>query len=321
MRYFFHKLGYSNSDVGKYLGRAQPGEAGRIAIFFGESTIEECRAGEEGRDALEFCLAGDPPNHTQTRIVIVAHREFWVLQPSGPVVEGERFIGRDGQPDRIKLMPVIVLARKPIATVPHLLASMGSNAYWSRGTFREIGRAAPAADGSATWEGWQHQLAIELQLPEAIQQLRRPKRTAGALLLFLSSVELETVVAKVFEEAGCFVPAYRGGNMADVDILAHNDTAHDIRVGDRVLAPGSTVAIQVKSWMRDPPRVVEGVLSVSLNMHPKDKDKGWNASALWQVIETSPKTRAWLQRSLAWHPEDMGADIITASRISNPAHA
>lgn len=321
MRYFFHKLGYSNSDVGKYLGNARPGQAGRIAIFFGESSIAQCRAGEKGRDALEFCLAGDPPNHTQTRIVIVANREFWVLQPRGQVEEGERFIGRDGQPDRIKLMPVTVLVRKPITAVPHLLASMGSNAYWSRGTFREIGRASPGAHGGAPWEGWQHQLAIELQLPEADRKMCRPNPITGALLLFLSSVELETVVAKVFEEAGCFVPAYRGGTMADVDILAHNDTAREIRIGDRVLAPGSTLAIQVKSWMRDPPRVVEGVLSVSLNLHPKDKDKGWNASALWQVIETSPKTRAWLQRSLAWHPEEVGTDITTETRTRTHSHA
>jgi hypothetical protein len=313
MRYFFHKLGYGNSDVGKYLGPAQPGESGKIAIFFGESSIEECRAGKKGRDALEFCLAGDPENRVQTRVVIVAQREIWVLQPSGPVVEGERFKGRDRQPDRIKLMPVTVLARKPITVIPHLLASMASNAYWSRGTFREIGRAAPATGGGETWDGWPHQLAIELQLPEAIRQLRCPSLKQGALLLFLSSVELETVIAKIFEESGCFVPAYRGGNMADIDILAYNDSSNVIRIGDRSLAPGSALAIQVKSWMREPPRVVEGVLSVSLNLHRKDKGKGWDAALLWHLIERSPQTFAWLQRSLAWHPLDLKTQYMESA--------
>jgi hypothetical protein len=249
--------------------------------------------------------------------VIVAHREFWVLQPTGPVVEGENFIGRNGKAQRTKLMPVTVLVRKPITQVPHLLASMASNAYWSRGTFREIGRAAPPSDGVQPWDSWQHQLAIELQLAEGIRQLRRPMPTDGALLLFLSSVELETVVAKVFEEAGCFVPAYRGGTMADLDIFAHNDTARAIKIGDQVLAPSATLPIQVKSWMREPPRVVEGVLSVSLNLHRKDIGKGWDASTLWQMIESSPLTLAWLQRSLAWHPDVMRADIPT-SRNTRP---
>ncbi|MEO7699619.1 MAG: hypothetical protein ABIZ04_10375 [Opitutus sp.] len=310
VRYFFHKLGYGNSEVRKYLGHAQPGEAGNIAIFFCESSVAECRAGKKGRDASEFCVAGDPENHAQIRVVIVAHREFWVLQPSGPVVEGESFIGRDGQPDRIKLMPITVLARKPITAIPHLLASMASNAYWSRGTFREIGRAAPDTGGGETWDGWQHQLAIELQLPDSIRQLSCPALRQGALLLFLSSVELETVVAKVFEEAGCFVPAYRGGNMADVDILAHNDSAKEIIIGDRALAPGTSLAIQVKSWMRQPPRVVDGILSVSLNLHRKDKGKGWDASHLWQLIERSPQTLAWLQRSLAWHQSGVTGQCI-----------
>lgn len=302
MRYFFHKLGFGNSDVSKYLGQAQVGEVAKIAIFFGESTVEDCLSGKQGRDAQNFCLSAEPENRASTRIVITASREFWVLQPAGPVALGGRIIAQDGNPYFLKTMEVRVLVRKPLKEVPHLLASMASNAYWSRGTFREIGEVAPAENETAGWHGWSHQVAIELQLPEANRHVRWPATLPGRRLLFLSSVELETLVAKIFEERGCFVPAYRGGMMADVDIIARNESDRPVEVGSVRIMPGETLEIQVKSWMRDPPRVVDGVFFVSLNFHRKDRGKGWDIAALWAVLETCPQTAWWLRRSLNWLP-------------------
>jgi len=300
MRYFFHKLGLGNSDVVKYLGHAQVEHVAKIAIFFGESTVDDCLAGKQGLDARDFCVSADPKNQSNTRIVITAFREFWVLQPIGRVELGEHVIAHDGQPCFLKTMLVEVLVRKPLKEVPHLLASMGSNAYWSRGTFREIGKPAPLKNETAEWPGWQHQVAIELQLPEPRRRVRWPAPFPGHQLLFLSSVELETLVAKVFEEAGCFVPAYRGGMMADVDIIARNESELPVEVGFLRIMPGETLAIQVKSWMRKPERALPGVLLVSLNLHRDDRADHWNAEKLWFALGAAPHTTVWLHRSLAW---------------------
>ena len=36
----------------------------------------------------------------------------------------------------------------------------------------------------------------------------------------LSSVQLETLVVKIFEKNGAFIPAWRGGTLKDIDIIA-----------------------------------------------------------------------------------------------------
>ena len=70
------------------------------------------------------------------------------------------------------------------------------------------------------------------------------------LLECLGSVELETLVAKVFEAAGCFVPAYRGGCIQDLDLFAHNYRAVDIELDGLVVPAGERISIQVKGTSR-----------------------------------------------------------------------
>lgn len=304
MRYFFHKLGKGNRDVGRFLGDAQAGDSGRIAIYFGHATMADCLAGKHGKDAQDFCLAGQNAAAADARVVLVANREFWVLEPAGAVTECGVELNGEGESNLVKVMPIKVLVRKPVTQVPHLLASMASNAYWSRGTFREIGKAPPPNPSRLSWDGWPHHFAIELQLPPAFRRFPSLVPDGPHLLRLLSSVELETLVAKIFEEAGCFVPAYRGGTMADIDILAHNIAAQPIRCGPVNIAAGQSIGIQVKSWMKDPPRAVPGVLLVSLNLHRDDRADHWDAAKLWHALESAHQTTAWLRRSLTWIQAD-----------------
>ena len=303
MRYFFHKLGKGNCEVARFLGDARAGDTGRIVIYFGEASIADCLNNKVGADAKEFCETGLKAPNSDVRVVVVAQREFWIVEPTGAVEAIGIEPNEVGESNLLKAMPVRVLVRKAVAEVPHLLASMASNAYWSRGTFREIGKAPPADSRRLSWDGWSHQFAIELQLPKAKRRFPQLVPEGPELLRLLSSVELETLVAKVFEEAGCFVPAYRGGTMADVDIIARNEHHRPVQLGTLQIPARQNLAIQVKSWMRDPPRVVDGVFFVSLNLHRHDQGKGWDAAALWSVLMTCPQTTGWLKRSLDWLPE------------------
>jgi hypothetical protein len=301
MRYYFHKLGRGNSLFARYLGDRRPGDTADIAIFFGMSTCADCRAGKHGLDARNFCTEASAADRERVRIVVIAEGDFLILQPAGEVRHGREQRNEDGGVDLEKLMPVRVLARRPVAEVPHLLASMGSNAYFVRGTFRRIGNdEAPRGPADRLWDRWAHHVAIEHQLPSDLRADLRPPCSEADRLQFLSSVELETLVAKVLEEAGCFVPAYRGGTMAGIDIIARNDDAAPRKVAGLDLAPGQAVGVQVKSWMAKPERAVPGIFLVSLNLHPEDRNSGWDAAALLSALAMAPRTRGWLRRSLAW---------------------
>lgn len=59
-------------------------------------------------------------------------------------------------------------------------------------------------------------------------------------------LSLETLVARLFEAKGCFVPAHHGGMMKDIDLFAHNDTSKPIRVGPLKIPASRSVSIQIK---------------------------------------------------------------------------
>src|SRR5207247_1188083 len=110
--------------------------------------------------------------------------------------------------------------------VPPVLAGINANAWLSRGTYREM-------------TNWGNIKAVERALGHPLPPEHLKKENCGVpqLLECLSSVELETLVAKLFEAAGCFVPAYRGGCIQYVDLFAHNDTPHSITLEKLSIPP------------------------------------------------------------------------------------
>jgi hypothetical protein len=86
----------------------------------------------------------------------------------------------------------------------------------------------------------------------------------------LSSVQFETLIAKLFEEQGCFVPAYRGGATQGIDIIAFNDSENEITVGHIGVPPGSPISIQVKrrTSLEKPPPGCDYLISAN-------RDSGW----------------------------------------------
>jgi hypothetical protein len=114
------------------------------------------------------------------------------------------------------------------------LAGINSNAYIGRGTFREI-----------THIGNIYAICATLRIP--YPNLDTSKTYFQKLLGCLSSVELETLTAKIFEANGCFVPAYRGGTIKDIDLFIHNHSNNSIDLDGLILPSNSRKTIQVKS--------------------------------------------------------------------------
>ena len=115
---------------------------------------------------------------------------------------------------------------------------------------------------------------------------------------------METLVAKSLEELGLFVPAYRGGNLKDVDLLAYNDTEKQISFANIILKRETSVQVKRKKGkMRCPPSCD---LLVGIGVVGKCAVDG--PMLLSQVLKL-PRTRAWLKRSLNWIPEKYLTDV------------
>jgi hypothetical protein len=149
---------------------------------------------------------------------------------------------------------------------------------------------------------WGNIKAVECALGRSLphQHMAPENCTVPRLLECLSSVELETLVAKLFEAAGCFVPAYRGGCVKDVDLFAHNESGETIEFGKLVLAPRQRLAIQVKGWnrLKKCPSEVDCLIGFEAPNLPGCYDGDW----LLSQVKRFPKVVDWLKHSLNWLP-------------------
>lgn len=124
-------------------------------------------------------------------------------------------------------------------------------------------------------------------------------QTAAQLIECLGNVEFETLIAKVLEAHGCFVPACRGGCIQDVDLFAHNDTSHNLDLEGFKIGAGSSAAIQIKTWSNGFVKPASVDYSVGFDVKgPGCFGPEW---VLRQVAKCLTIT-AWLKRSLNWLP-------------------
>jgi hypothetical protein len=108
----------------------------------------------------------------------------------------------------------------------------------------------------------------------------------------LSSMAFETLIAKIFEEQGYFVPAYRGGTLSRYDLFCRKDA--------------KTLALQVKT------RLTKKVYEESEKENDRDidyyycvtgdekTDKVRNCTDIEKQLKECPRTREWLSRNLHW---------------------
>lgn len=309
-KYYYAKIGAGNKWASQDL--SGDNEIGRPAIpIFYSCTFDDnvfLKNAEEERGTkrqIETFL--EVGKNNADRYIIVSHEgHIYFLEPAGSI-EKRRAKNRAGHSSNsehkcdecyIRLLPVKKRMQKKIAEVPPVLASINANTYISRGTFREI----PSNTGK-TYDG--NIIAIQAMLGHDIPKLKDP--SFGVVLQCLSSVELETLIAKIFEEAECFVPAYRGGNMKDVDLFAHNRTGKKIDIAGLAINPDRPLSIQVKlsSDASRPPEGVDVLIASELENNEGCFDSDWIIKALKQ----SEKTRAWLKESLHWIPDKYRNDL------------
>ena len=288
MRCFYLKIGKGNSLAKSWLAGENPLNRPAAVIFFRHCTIEDIRDGKTDPQARSFYETSLPQARHQTLIVVVAHGMAWFLKPAGGMIEHKSPTDTE---NLWKIMPVDIISSCKLTKVPPVLAGINANAYLSRGTYREI-------------TNWGNIKAIYsfLKWPLPEEHLLTEEHTPQRLLECLSSIELETLTAKVFEAAGCFVSAYRGGYVQDIDLFVHNDHMTAIVLDGLSIAPKSSISVQVKGYtaLKKCPETVDYLIGFGVPKSPKSFDENW----LLNQVQTFPSVANWLRRSLDWLPND-----------------
>jgi hypothetical protein len=287
--YYYAKINNGNIHAKEYLEGTSEVDYPAIPIYYNcdyNNTEDFLEKGGANQQGVDFFDCGK--NNEDKFIVVIYGGRVRIFEPNGNIIFKISTVRKDheGLEKWVKLLPVKERASFPIADVPTVLAGIGANRHYSSGTFRPIKNRGNI-------------LAIKNLLK---QEIATPTiLSLENALICLSSFELETLVAKIFEEAGCFVPAYRGGNMQGVDLFAFNNTNETIEIAQIVLPPKKRVSIQVKlkSDLKMPPEGVDYLIGIEILQLPQCYGHSWFSEAL----KSSSVSAGWLRQSLSWLPE------------------
>lgn len=286
MRFFNHKIGEKNYLAERMLSGANELMIPACVIFYGTITIEQILSKDNNnQQARDFIQCGYYENQDNSIIIVIHDGNCWFVKPINPAFEHSSIIENSKNNDLWKILPVKILKKIPTGEIPPILAGINSNAFLGRGTFREI-----------TQIGNVYAICVILGIPFPKKEMN--ETYSQILFECLSSVELETLVAKLFEENGCFVPAYRGGTIKDIDLFIHNHSNDLINMGGLILPPKSKKSIQVKGQgkLKTCPKAVDYLITFDVPNSVNCFNNLW----LMQQIIKAPKTHAWLLESLDW---------------------
>lgn len=292
MKYYYHKLGTGNNLFEKYLiNNKNPIKKPAIAIFYGrlekkdivDNKLDNYKAKRQIREFYERSLS---ENRKETVVIIIYQGKIYFVQPI------EELYDYDPGPkeDIYKIVPVKIVKEVKTAEIPSILAGITANAYLYTGTFREI---TNWGNIKAICSVLNHSLPNEHLLAKNINDFR--------LLECLGSIELETLIAKIFEANECFVPAHRGGNLKDVDLFIHNLSSKEKNISGLIIPAGKKISIQIKNSSNNHYHPsVDYLIDLSDNNRKKCFGNKWIMDSL--INSKSTKLLSWFKNSLNWLP-------------------
>ena len=193
-------------------------ERSRAPIFFGPYKPEEYISALENNEKLEglnkkqlqeACNFIQLYKKDPEARLITIDEKIWIYKIIGQIKYESTDVLVQKKNDQIseKIVPkyydIKIIETCKIEEAPYILATMKTNQAFSRNTFRII--------NEKKYEG--NIAAIKSLISELNDFKIDPLKT-------LSSVQLETLVVKIFEKNGAFIPAWRGGTLKDIDIIA-----------------------------------------------------------------------------------------------------
>ena len=181
----------------------------RAPIFFGHYEHEDYTNAKKNKEKLgdfntkqlnEACeFINLYKENKEARIITIGSEKIWIYKIKGQIKNGKIEFDKFRQ----KYYDIEIIKHSKIEDVPYILATMKTNQAFSRNTFRKIDEKKYEANIAA----------IKSLIGELNDFKIDPLKT-------LSSVQLETLIAKIFEKNKAFIPAWRGGTLKGIDIIA-----------------------------------------------------------------------------------------------------
>lgn len=195
----------------------------------------------------------------------------------------------NNNPDDVIGFQIHLLYEQPIVKVPLVLATIKSNQNLSRGTFKELWKKPAKDDKNSTFNSY---FGNRKAIDYLVEKRKVAVENFEQYLECLSSIEFETLIAKLKEEQGFFVPAYKGGSFKDYDILCKKGNKEEY--------------IQVKlNLSKDIFKNYQDIKDLNIYCVHSEVDKTlypniFDYQNIQKLLVDCPNTKKWLERSLDW---------------------
>lgn len=181
-----------------------------------------------------------------------------------------------------------LLKKIRIVDCPLVLATIKSNTRLTMGTFKSI--EDPKNPDSHLNSYFGNIKAVEFVLNDKIKRVE--VSSFAEYLECLSPIEFETLIAKIKEEQGYFVPAYKGGMLKDYDLICKKDhNQENIQV--KLNLSKDTYNKYKKKNLK--------IYCVSKSediQNPEIEIFDWKY--IKDILNSVPNTKKWLEQSLDW---------------------
>ncbi len=210
----------------------------QLAAIFSTKTINELKDDKSKKDQQDFVTKFSDSKSDGTKLISIGQNEnhietVYIYEKTGPLKFYDKKSGYTVDPanyskvpknniDNVIGFPVKLIKQEQRAKCPLVLATMKSNQWLTRGTFKKID---PSNMKNAKDEdGYDNSYFGNIKAIEYVRTKKKQKvKDFLQYLECLSPIEFETLVAKIKEAQGYFVPAYKGGALKDYDIICRNE--------------------------------------------------------------------------------------------------
>lgn len=268
-------------------------------IFFDGHTIEQFRdkkkvlieghdnktehSHKDGEKFVETFL--NPPNTDNNIVFSIGKTEIYFFKQADKLVPYDA-----DKKDQTKGFKINLVEKCDLIKCPLVLADIKANLGLALGTFKEL--IEPKHSGNIR--------AIEYCLSG-----EKPTITKfPEYLNCLSSVEFETLIAKILEEKVLFIFAYRGGFIKNFDLICQNFGKNPIELRGNEILPEEKKSIQVKLTIKNtdykPYKENHVDFYFCINSELKREEKNvFDYKDIEKFLDKS-KTYDWLEKTLYW---------------------
>lgn len=191
--------------------------------------------------------------------------------------------------DQAKGFKIELLKKCDIIECPLVLANIKANLGLALGTFKELKEPEHSGNIRAIEYCLSGEKATITKFPEYLK--------------CLSSVELETLIAKILEEKELFIFAYRGGFIKNFDLICQNFGKNPIELRGNEILPGEKKSIQVKLTLKNTDykpyeeNHVDFYFCINSDLKREEKNV-FEAKDIEKLLDKT--SYDWLKKSLYW---------------------